>query len=102
MIETMFLVPVRDNDGVPFSLDDWAELELRLIQFNGFTVSTGVSGVWRSQSGEVHRDESKRYEVSLESWRAFPAWLEVVEWVRIKFRQEALYIRVAGTPEILE
>jgi hypothetical protein len=39
--------------------------------------------------------------VSLTGWRQLPAWLIVVEWALERFDQEAVYIEVAGIPELL-
>lgn len=102
MIETQFLVPERTNDGERFSPSAWKEIEERLLLLGGFSWNPGVRGVWQSSSGRVYRDRSRQYLVSLASWTQLPAWLEVVLWARRRFRQEALYIKVAGIPEILE
>jgi hypothetical protein len=61
------LVPVRDNEGIPFRGNAWRELERRLLQFGGFTRTTGAHGAWESE-GRIYRDRSRRYEVALESW----------------------------------
>lgn len=39
--------------------------------------------------------------MALASWTQLPQWLEVVRWARTKFRQEAIYVEVAGIPEII-
>jgi hypothetical protein len=100
MIETLLLVPLRDNQGRAFARTLWAELEVRLLDFGGVSDIGVVAGVWRS--GDVtFRDRSRQFVVSLASWRQFGGWLLVAEWARTAFRQEAVYIRVAGIPEIL-
>ena len=100
MIKTEFLVPIRDNQGRRFPQSTWLELEQRLVQFGGFSRTSGVVGVWQSE-GRTYRDVSYRYTVSLASWTALPAWLDMVRWARERFQQEAIYIEVAGVPEIL-
>lgn len=77
------------------------QLENRLRELaGGFTREDGPAGKW--VAGErVYHDASRRYTVAIQSWRQFPAWLEIVEWIRIEFRQEALYIRVQRVAEIL-
>ena len=102
MIKTVFLVPVRDNEGQPFVRLFWRELESRLIAaFGAFSRISGVIGAWESR-GRIYRDRSRQYVVSLTSWRQLPGWLALVDWVRDATRQEAIYIEVAGVPEILE
>jgi hypothetical protein len=101
VIKTVFLVPLRDNDGRPFAESDWLALEARLLQFGGFSWIDNVAGIWQA-SGRVYRDVSRQYTVSLKRWIQLPAWLEIVLWVRTHFRQEAIYIEVANVPDILE
>lgn len=101
MIKTVFLVPTRDNEGRPFTPADWDALDEAILErFDGYTRRFGGEGAWRS-GGRVYRDESYEYTISLMSWNRLPAWLDVVRWARQRFRQEAIYIEVAGIPEIL-
>jgi hypothetical protein len=100
VIETVFLVPLRDNDGRPFPQAAWTELHERLLGLGGYSQFDGVVGAWVSE-GRVFRDVSRQYTVSLGSLRQLPAWLEVVEWVRLRFAQEAIYVKVGGIVEIL-
>jgi hypothetical protein len=60
----------------------------------------GVTGEWEF-GGRVYRDRSREYVVSLKSWWQLNAWLQIAEWAREEFGQEAVYIEVAGIPEIL-
>lgn len=101
MIKTLFLVPLHDNDGQVFAESDWLALEARLLQFGGFSWVDNVTGVWES-GARVYHDISRQYTVSLSHWTQLPAWLDTVAWVRMRFRQEALYIEVANIPDILE
>lgn len=100
MIKTELLIPVRDNVGSPFQRSLWLALEQRLLDFGGFSRTTGVVGAWRAEN-RVFRDRSTRYTVSLQSWRQLADWLAVADWARTNFRQEALYVEVAGVPEVL-
>ncbi len=38
--------------------------------------------------------------VAIRTWGQLPAWLDLVRWVRVETRQVAIYIKVAGVPEI--
>lgn len=100
VIRTLLLLPIRDNSGRLFPRRLWESLEARLLRFGGFTQSSGVWGVWRD-GDRTFRDESRKYVVALSSWTQFPAWLEIAQWARHAFSQEALYVEVAGVPEIL-
>lgn len=102
MIKTLVLVPIRDNDGQPFSPADWDLLERKLLErFGGFTGGGMAEGAWSDDAGKVYRDVSRRYEVALSSWNQLPDWLDVVRWIRVHFRQIAVYVEVAGIPEII-
>jgi hypothetical protein len=101
MIKTMFLVPEQDNDGQPFRHGSWDVLERRLVVLaGGLSVRIGVRGVWLSGDRTYH-GVSREFTVSLTTWRRLPAWLSLVDWVRDTFRQEAIYVEIAGVPEIL-
>ena len=101
LIRTMFLMPVRDNNGAPFSKQDWQELERRLaLKVGGFTVHTGVRGAY-ADDGKIYPDESREYIASISSWTALGDWLEVLRWAKGRFGQNFLYVEVAGVPELL-
>jgi hypothetical protein len=100
MIEAAVLIPVRDNEGQSFPRSLTKELERRFRRFGGHTQSP-VSGAWVGGSGRVYRDRSRQYTVSLASWTQIPDWLNVVHWLRECFQQQAVYIRIAGLPEIV-
>ncbi|MCX6023808.1 MAG: hypothetical protein NTZ05_19190 [Chloroflexi bacterium] len=102
MIEAVVLVPIRDNDRLDFERRDWDALEERLIPFGGFSLQPNVMGAWRAPNGQIHRDVSNQYTVALPSWTDIAAWLDIVRWAKERFRQEAMYIRVAGIAEVLE
>ena len=95
------LIPTRDNAGRKFSHESIPALEERLLPFGGFSQTRNVVGMWRS-GDLVHRDISVPYTCSLRSWLQLTAWLDVVLWAGVEFRQEALYIEVAGVPEIID
>ncbi|MGH2370793.1 MAG: hypothetical protein ACRDI2_21660 [Chloroflexota bacterium] len=99
MIKTTMLIPVADNEGEPFSPRLVRSLEQRLLAFGGWSRYEHVTGAWRFQ-GRVYQEENLRYTVSITSWAQFPGWLAVVRWARRAFRQPALYIGLAGIPEV--
>lgn len=102
MIQTVILIPLTDNDGEPFPSSIWHQLQESLLTLaGGYSEEGPVSGAWRDQNGRVYRDKSLRYTVSLNSWTQFPEWLRLVDDLRKLYRQEALYIEVNGSPEII-
>ena len=102
MIETRFLIPLKNNDGLAYLRTDFIELEDRLLdQFGGWTHMADVDGTWRSDTGVVYRDFSSQYLVTLRSWRQTAEFLGVLDWARVKFEQEAIMVTIAGVPEIL-
>jgi hypothetical protein len=100
MIKTIFLVPVHDNTGGPFPESAWLALEERLARFGGFSWRSGVTGAWKA-GDHIYRDRSREYTVSLDSWTQLADWLRLVRWAGQRFRQEAIYLEVAGLPEVL-
>ena len=101
LIELEVLIPRRDNQGRRFPEASWRELEQRLRHVaGGFSREDRIVGQWASND-TLYRDVSQRYTVAIKSWRQFPSWLDVMEWARAEFRQEAIYIRVHGRAEIL-
>ena len=99
VIKTLLFVPIRNNEGRPFRRPQWRSLHARLRAFGGYTRLPDVTGEWES-AGRVYHDRSRQYLVTLRSWAELGAWLAIVEDVRVALRQEALYIEVAGIPEI--
>ena len=100
VIKTKFLIPVRDNEGRAFEAEAWAELERRLLRFGGASAADRVSGTWENDGG-ARRETSRQYEVAIESWTDLPDWLDLIRWTRRRFQQQALYVEVAGIPEII-
>jgi hypothetical protein len=101
MIRAAILVPLRDNDGKAFGFRTWAEFRTRLLALSGgYTDAGQVQGVW-VDSGRTYDDRSRRYEVAIQSWRDVHAVIELADWVRDAFRQEAIYIEIAGLAEII-
>jgi hypothetical protein len=97
----MFLVPVHDNHGRLFRQEAWDALEDRLLAtFGGFSMTPGIHGAWRAGDA-VFRDVSRQYAVAITGWSQMPVWLDMIEDVRVAFGQLALYVEVAGIPEIL-
>jgi hypothetical protein len=101
VIKALVLVPLRDNSGKAFGWQVLAELEARLLELTGgVSQRSGVAGVW-SDGVRRYRDRSNEYTVALASWRQAQPFLDIVDWARVRFAQEAMYIEINGAPEIL-
>lgn len=100
-IKALFLVPIRDNQGRAFPKRAWRELEDQLRAFGGFTRLGLVEGEWVDATGQIYRDRSRQYS-SVLSVRNLAAWLAIVTWTQERSRQEAMYIEIAGQPEIVD
>lgn len=103
MIEAWFLVPEADNDGKPFPESAFVELETELAEaFGGWTYAGDVTGGWIGEAGKLYTDNSRRYVLALQSWRQVHKLLRLVDRVANGFEQEAIYLTIAGIPEIVE
>jgi hypothetical protein len=102
MIPTSILVPLRGNDGQPQSRRLFRELEqLLLDQFGGFTNAGLKGGIWRADDGTVYRDSTRQYDVWMAGWRNVPDFLEVLRWLALNFKQEAIAYTIAGIPDLM-
>ncbi|MEX0781832.1 MAG: hypothetical protein WD557_04215 [Dehalococcoidia bacterium] len=97
MIKTLILIPEHDNDGTPFEAGTFREFEAQLRQIEGgFSMRAGIVGEWQG-----FRDANREYTVAIESWLDLGAWLSVAVAAIELFRQQAIYIEVAGVPEVI-
>lgn len=48
----------------------------------------------------VYHDRSRQYAVAFPSWRRVAELIEIIDWTRAKFEQEAIMATIAGVPEI--
>ena len=90
------LLPLRDNEGEPFSQDLFAEVREELVErFGGVTafMRSPAEGVW-DEGGGRSRDEIVVLDVMAEAldrdwWRAYRETLER------RFRQDEVVIRAS-------
>jgi hypothetical protein len=93
-----FLVPVSDNTGELFSEGNFAALEDLLVDVaGGFTRRGDVSGAWRSPNGELFRDHSRSYSVTVPTDRAEDVASTIHRVITNRFRQEAAMIETTPT-----
>jgi hypothetical protein len=89
------LLPLRDNEGVPFPRAAFDQVRAELTErYGGVTayLRAPASGVWRDEGGEVARDEVVMVEVMVERleqrW-----WAEYRRTLEERFRQAELVAR---------
>ncbi len=93
-----FLLPLRDNEGRPFSRADFEHVRTELTErFGGVTsfLQSPAAGLWKEEEGGTSRDELVLYEVMAETldrawWKGYRAELER------RFRQEVILVRALG------
>lgn len=102
MIEVTIRIPEMDNDGVPFDralLDSLLERFAR--EFGGYEMRGRIQGGWTDDEGRLVRDDNTLIAVWLDSWRQLAAFIDLADWTRVAFRQQAIGITVSNVPEIL-
>src|SRR5438552_2863387 len=56
------LVPLADNEGVPFAESEFAAFEDRVVALTGgITRRADVEGIWRTPFGDLQRETSRSY-----------------------------------------
>lgn len=95
MHKTTFLIPLTDNQGVPFQAEDfdWLQDEL-VLQFGGWSLEGTVEGAWKGDDGRVYRDRSYRYTVAT---TALDKLRGLLREAKARFAQEAIYLEVSET-----
>ena len=89
------LLPLRDNEGCPFGGDVHGKTRHELLErFGGVTAyqRAPAQGLWKSEDGEVARDEVVIFEVMVDEverdW-----WRRYRETLQARFRQDVIVIR---------
>jgi hypothetical protein len=87
------LLPLADNDTVPFSDAAFAAFEDFLVQLaGGFTRRGDVEGAWRAPDGRVMRDRSRSYAVTVPEHLTDRVASSIDHYVRRQFRQQATFV----------
>lgn len=87
------LIPLADNDGVPFPDTSFADFEDFLVTTaGGFTRRGDVEGAWKSPDGHVMRDRSRSYVVTVPENLTDRAASSIDQYVRRQFRQQAAFV----------
>jgi hypothetical protein len=87
------LIPLEDNNGVPFPNVAFADFEDSLISIaGGFTRHGDVEGAWKAPDGHVMRDRSRSYVVTVPEKLTDHAASSINRYVRRQFRQQAAFV----------
>ena len=97
MYLVQILLPLYDNGGTPFPLNEYAQVRDELTErFGGITtyVRSPAEGLWQETPGTMVRDDIVIYEIMTElldrSW-----WRSYREGISGRFRQDMLIVRVS-------
>jgi hypothetical protein len=92
------LVPLADNEGIPFSEAQFVAFERHVAGLTGGVTRRGdVEGIWLSPTGEFQREKSRAYVTSVAATDAARIALELDSLIRSSFRQLAAFIQVTPT-----
>ena len=89
------LLPLRDNEGQPFTGDVHGKTRHELLErFGGVTAyqRAPAQGLWKSDDGEVANDEVVIFEVMVEKLER-DWWRTYRETLQARFRQDVIVIR---------
>lgn len=93
MKEALVLVPLVDNEGVPFTTFWFEQLENRLLRdFGGYTLEATVSGAWKARDGKIHKDVSQPYCIAYKSDAKLQSLLN---YIKEAFKQEKIYAKIS-------
>jgi hypothetical protein len=103
MVVIQFLLPLRDNEGRPFTRADFERVRTELTErFGGVTafLQSPAAGAWKEEEGAPPvRDELVLYELMTDAvdrawWKAYREELER------RFRQKALVVRALSAESL--
>lgn len=99
MTHVDILVPLADNEADAFPQSAFNTLEHFFTELcGGFTRRGDVEGAWRSpETGEVMRDRSRSYVVTLPVEEAEEQIARIESFIRRFFRQEAAFLELSDT-----
>lgn len=102
MIEVLILIPLKSNEGRPFSSAHHTAFEAFVVErFGGISQLTGaVIGTW-AEAGVTYRDRTRVYVIAMASITQGGLLLEVVAFAKVHYEQLAIYVRYLGLSEVL-
>jgi hypothetical protein len=92
------LVPLTSNTGDPFPEELFETFERHLVSLAGGITRRGdVEGVWRTPDGDLQRERSRAYTMTVDADRADPVAAALDVLVRSLFGQLAAYVQATPT-----
>ncbi len=92
------LVPIGNNDVVPFSEAQFEAFERRVVALTGgITRRADVEGIWLNPFGEFQRERSRSYTTTVPSRDAVAVMTELDVLIRSSFEQFNSYIQAVPT-----
>jgi hypothetical protein len=92
------LVPLADNEGVPFPDGLFAAFEHRVVDLAGGITRRGdVEGIWRTPNGTMQRERSRSYVTTVDAAVVGRVASDLDALLRITFRQVASFIQATPT-----
>jgi len=107
-IETYILVPkyYNEDENGNRKLVERSKFkklqQLYIENFGGLTIEEKTStGFWVNEQGKVVQDETYKYIVAIQSWTDVPKLIEIAKFVKEEWKQDAVYINIAGIPDFI-
>lgn len=92
------LVPMLDNETIPFPDSLFASFENRVVDLTGgITRRSDVEGIWRRPDGSFQRERSRAYTTTVDAAVAERIARDIDALIRTQFRQIASYIQATQT-----
>jgi hypothetical protein len=92
------LVPLADNEGVPFPDSLFAAFEHRVVALAGGITRRGdVEGIWRTPNGTMQRERSRSYVTTVDAAVVERVASDLDVLLRTTFRQIASFIQATPT-----
>lgn len=99
LIPTVVQLPSHDNDGkrIPRRTVRSFEARLAAISGGGYNRRDAGVGFWKNPNdGHEYVDRQSEYRAGLEAIVSLRDYVDLLEWAVVAFRQEALYVEIAG------
>jgi len=102
MMETYILVPKTYNDGKPVEDEKWEALKMMYLErMGGVTIEKDPKeGLW-VDDGTLYEDKPVKYVCAIKSLKQIKDIIEIAEWVRDEWKQECVYVSVAGMADYI-
>ncbi len=103
MVTITVLLPTRFNDGERIPREAFREFEMEMVVLGGYTEYLGKArGEWPDpDDGTVYLDRSRVYEVAVEE-AAVTEVIGIIQYIRRRMEQKAIYIKIDGAPHLVE